>query len=145
MTHKTFTLKPSAVERKWVIIDASEAPLGRVATAAAKHLIGKYKPTYTAHIDGGDFVIVINAAKTVTTGNKTANKMYYRHTGFPGGIKDTSLEDMLIKNPGKVIEQAVKGMLPKNKLVADRMKRLKIFAGDVHNHEAQQPVKIGVM
>lgn len=143
-TNKTFTLKPSAVDRKWVILDAAEAPLGRMATLAASHLMGKYKPTYTAHIDNGDFVVVINAGKLVTTGNKTATKTYYRYSGFPGGMKSASLEEVMAKNPNRAVEQAIRGMLPKNKLLDDRMKRLKVYAGDTHNHSAQQPVKIGV-
>jgi large subunit ribosomal protein L13 len=141
---KTFSIKPSEVTREWVVIDASEAPLGRVATTAAKRLIGKHKPTYTAHIDGGDYVIVINADKLVVTGDKETGKIYYRHSGFPSGITATTLAEQRIKDPTKVIVDAVKGMLPKNKLVSDRLIRLKVYAGPEHTHAPQQPVKIKV-
>ncbi len=141
---KTFTQKPADVSRKWLLVDASEAPLGRVATTVAKYLIGKYKPTYTAHIDGGDYVVVINADKLVVTGNKLEAKMYYRHSGFPGGIKQRSLKDQLSIDSTKVILDAVSGMLPKNKLVEGRLKRLKIYAGAEHAQAPQSPVKIEV-
>src|SRR2546430_8931644 len=113
---KTFSIKPDQISVQWVLIDASEAPLGRVAGTIAGYLIGKSKPTYTPHIDGGDYVVVINAGKLVTTGNKETGKVYYRHSGFPGGITATSLGAQLEKDPTKVIVAAVKGMLPKNKL-----------------------------
>lgn len=142
--HKTFNLKSAEVTREWVVLDAAEAPLGRIATAAAKRLIGKHKPTYTAHVDGGDFVIIVNAAKTVVTGTKETTKAYYRHSGFPGGIKAENFKDALAKDPSKVLVAAVRGMLPKNKLIDDRLKRLKVYAAETHNHEAQKPVKIGV-
>lgn len=141
---KTFNQKPADVTRKWVLVDAAEAPLGRLATTAAKHLIGKYKPTYTAHVDGGDYVVVINAANLVATGNKLDAKKYYRHSGFPGGIKERTLQEQLSKDPAKVIQQAVQGMLPKNKLIEARLKRLKIYAGAEHANSAQSPVKIEV-
>jgi large subunit ribosomal protein L13 len=141
---KTFSLKSSDVKRNWVLIDASEAPLGRVATVIAGRLIGKYKPTYTPHIDDGDFVVVVNADKLIVTGNKEIAKTYYRHSGYPGGIKSASLAEARAKNSSKVIADAVKGMLPKNKLSADRMGRLKVFADESHTHEAQKPRKIGV-
>lgn len=141
---KTYSQKPAEVTRKWIVLDASEATLGRVATAAAKYLIGKYKPTYTPHIDGGDYVIIVNAAKLVVTGEKATDKKYYNYSGFPGGLKETSLADALQKNPAKVIEAAVAGMIPKNKLQSLRMLRLKVYAGETHNHEAQKPVKMGV-
>lgn len=144
MNAKTYSQKPSEVTRRWVLIDASEAPLGRVATKIAEYLIGKYKPDYTPHIDGGDYVVVINAAQTVVTGNKETGKIYYRHTGFPGGIKDATLAEVREKFPERIIENAVKGMLPKNKLAAERMKRLKIFAGNEHAHAAQSPEKVEV-
>src|SRR5688572_2120615 len=136
MNLKTFNIKPSQVTREWVVIDAAEAPLGRVATVAAKHLIGKYKPTYTPHIDGGDFVIVINATKAVVTGNKETAKKYYNYSGFPGGLTEASFKELMVKDPSRVITDAIKGMLPKNKLVADRLKRLKVYELDSHNHEA---------
>ena len=141
---KTYSQKPSEVSRRWILIDASEAPLGRVSTEIAKYLIGKYKPTYTAHIDGGDYVIVINAEKAVVTGDKETGKVYYRHTGFPGGIKDETLAEVRTKYPERIIENAVKGMIPKNKLSAERLKRLRVFAGSEHTHTAQTPEKVEV-
>jgi len=141
---KTYSQKPSEVSRRWVLFDASELPLGRLATEIAKHLTGKYKPTYTPHVDGGDYVVVINAAQTVVTGDKETNKKYYRHTGFPGGIKDATLAEVREHFPERIIENAVKGMLPKNKLQAERMKRLRIFAGAEHTHAAQTPEKVEV-
>jgi len=141
---KTYSQKPSEVTRKWVLFDASELPLGRLATKIADHLTGKYKPTFTPHTDGGDYVVVINAAKTVVTGDKETGKVYYRHTGFPGGIKDASLAEVRAKFPERIIEEAVKGMLPKNKLQAERMKRLRVFAGEEHAHTAQNPKKVEV-
>jgi large subunit ribosomal protein L13 len=142
---KTFSQKSADVTRRWILIDASTAPLGRVATVVAKHLIGKYKPTYTAHVDGGDYVVIVNAEKVVVTGNKETDKIYYRHTGFPGGIKDATLAEVREKFPERILEAAVKGMLPKNKLSPERMKRLKIYAGPEHNHAAQTPEKVEVM
>lgn len=144
MAGKTYTQKPSDVNRRWILIDASTAPVGRVATVIAKHLIGKYKPTYTPHIDGGDYVVVINAKDAVVTGNKETGKVYYRHSGFPGGIKDASLKEVREKFPERIIENAVKGMLPKNKLSPERMKRLRVFAGSDHAHTAQTPEKVEV-
>jgi large subunit ribosomal protein L13 len=141
---KTFVQKPAQVTRKWVLVDASEATLGRVATTIAKYLIGKYKPTYTAHVDGGDYVVVINAKNLQVTGNKLTDKKYYRHSGFPGGIKERSLAQQLDIDATKVIVDAVRGMLPKNKLVDDRLKRLKVYADDAHTHAPQQPVKVEV-
>ncbi len=141
---KTYSQKPAEVERKWILIDATDATLGRVATAVAKYLIGKYKTTYTPHVDGGDNVVVINAAKAKITGDKEIAKRYYRHTGFPGGIKHLTLKEMREKHPERIIELAVKGMLPKNKLQADRLKRLKVYAGSEHNHAAQKPQKVEV-
>lgn len=144
MNAKTYSQKPSEVTRRWILIDASSAPLGRVSTEIAKYLIGKYKPSYTPHIDGGDYVVVINAKDTVVTGDKETGKIYYRHSGFPGGIKDATLKEVREKFPERIIENAVKGMLPKNKLAAERMKRLKIFAGEEHAHTAQTPEKVEV-
>lgn len=141
---KTYSQKPSEVNRRWILIDAKDAPLGRVATQIAKYLIGKYKPTYTPHIDGGDYVIVINASETVVTGDKETGKIYYRHSGFPGGIKDASLAEVREKFPERIIENAVKGMIPKNKLSSERMKRLRVFAGSEHTHTAQTPEKVEV-
>lgn len=141
---KTFSQKPSEVSREWFLVDAAELPLGRLATIIADKLIGKNKPTYTPHIDGGDYVVVINAANLVVTGDKETGKIYYRHSGFPGGIKDATLAEVREKFPERIIEKAVQGMLPKNKLSADRMARLKIFAGSEHAHTAQQPKKVEV-
>lgn len=141
---KTFVQKPSEVIRKWVQIDASEATLGRVATTVATYLIGKYKPTYTAHVDGGDFVVVVNADKLVVTGDKMEDKKYYRHSGFPGGIKERSLKEQIARDSSKVIIDAVRGMLPKNKLVDARLKRLKVYPGADHSHAPQQPQAVKV-
>ena len=141
---KTFIQKPADVTRRWILIDATSAPLGRVATEVAKNLIGKYKPTYTPHVDGGDYVIVINAKDTVVTGEKETDKIYYRHSGFPGGIKDAQLKEVREKFPERIIENAVRGMLPKNKLSPERMARLRVFSGSEHTHEAQKPEKVEV-
>lgn len=141
---KTYSQKPSEVTRQWLLIDAAASPLGRTATLAAHYLIGKYKPNYTPHIDGGDYVIVINAKKTVVTGNKEVIKKYYRHSGFPGGIKEASVSEIREKFPERLIENAVRGMLPKNKLSDQRMKRLRIFTGSDHTHTAQTPLKVEV-
>lgn len=141
---KTYSQKPSEVTRRWILIDASQAPLGRTATQISKYLIGKYKPSYTPHIDGGDYVVVINAASVPVTGNKELDKKYYRHSGFPGGITEARLEEVREKFPERIIEAAVKGMLPKNKLAADRLARLKVFAGAEHAHAAQKPEKVEV-
>ena len=141
---KTYSQKPSEITRRWILIDASEAPLGRVSTVIAKYLIGKYKPTYTPHMDGGDYVVVINAKNAVVTGDKETGKVYYRHSGYPGGISDETLSERREKYPERIIEAAVKGMLPKNKLAADRMARLRIFAGSEHAHTAQTPEKVEV-
>lgn len=141
---KTYSQKPSEITRRWILIDAADAPLGRVATQISKYLIGKYKPTYTPHMDGGDYVVVINAEKAVVTGNKETGKVYYRHSGFPGGIKDATLAEVREKHPERIIAAAVKGMVPKNKLAAERMKRLRIFAGTEHTHTAQTPEKVEV-
>ena len=141
---KTFSQKPAEVKREWFLVDASELPLGRLATIIANKLIGKSKPTYTPHVDGGDYVVVINAAQVVVTGDKETGKIYYRHSGFPGGIKDATLAEVREKFPERIIEAAVQGMLPKNKLSADRMGRLKVFAGSEHAHTAQTPKKVEV-
>ena len=141
---KTYSQKPSEVSREWFLVDAAELPLGRLATIIADKLIGKNKPSYTPHIDGGDYVVVVNAANLVVTGVKETGKIYYRHSGFPGGIKDATLAEVREKFPERIIEKAVQGMLPKNKLSADRMARLKIFAGAEHAHTAQTPKKVEV-
>jgi large subunit ribosomal protein L13 len=141
---KTYSQKPTEVSREWFLVDASELPLGRIATIVADKLIGKNKPTYTPHIDGGDYVVVINAANVVVTGNKETGKVYYRHSGFPGGIKDATLAEVREKFPERIIEKAVQGMLPKNKLSPERMARLRVFAGAEHTHAAQTPKKVEV-
>ncbi len=141
---KTYSQKPSEVSREWFLVDAAELPLGRLATIIADKLIGKNKPTYTPHIDGGDYVVVINAANLVVTGDKETGKIYYRHSGFPGGIKDATLAEVREKFPERIIEKAVQGMLPKNKLSPERMNRLRIFPGAEHTHTAQQPKKVEV-
>src|ERR1044072_7793423 len=141
---KKYSKNPTEVTRRWILIDASSAPLGRVSTQIAKYLIGKYKPSYTPHIDGGDYVVVINAKDAVVTADKEPGKVYYRHSGFPGGIKDATLKEVREKFPERIIENAVKGMLPKNKLAAERMKRLRVFPGSDHAHTAQTPEKVEV-
>jgi large subunit ribosomal protein L13 len=141
---KTYSAKPTDVTRAWYVVDASEAPIGRVATKIATLLTGKGKPQFTKHIDCGDFVVVINAEKVVATGDKLNKKMYYHHSHFPGGLKSASLAEKLEKDPTFVITNAVRGMLPVNKLRDDRLKRLKVYAGSEHNHAPQQPVTISV-
>jgi large subunit ribosomal protein L13 len=136
---KTYSAKPSEVVRKWYVIDASQAPLGRVATQIATLLTGKGKPMFTHHIDCGDFVVVINAANIVVTGDKMKDKMYYSYSGFPGGLRERTMTEQMQKDPLLVIEKSVKGMLPVNKLRPARLARLKIYAGADHNHEAQKP------
>jgi large subunit ribosomal protein L13 len=141
---KTYSAKPTDVTRRWILIDAADAPLGRISTVIATYLTGKNKPMYTPHIDCGDYVVVINAAKVPVTGNKLQDKMYYRYSGFPSGLKEATLQEKLDKNPADVIELAVKGMLPKNKLAPARLARLRVFADENHEHTAQQPQKVEV-
>ncbi len=135
----TYMAKPGAVERKWYVIDATGLRVGRLATEIAVLLRGKHKPEFTPHVDVGDFVVVINADKVVFTGKKLHDKMYYRHSGYPGGLKTTSAAQMLEKHPERVMEMAVKGMLPHNSLGADQYRKLKVYAGPNHPHAAQQP------
>jgi large subunit ribosomal protein L13 len=137
--NKTFSAKPSDVTRNWYVIDASQAPLGRISTEAAQLLTGKKKAIFTSHIDCGDYVVIINASNLQVTGQKMTDKKYYHHTGFPGGIKEAALRDVMAKNPAKAIEKSIRGMLPVNKLRADRLKRLKVYADDNHKHQAQNP------
>lgn len=141
---RTFSAKPTDVTRKWYVIDASEAPMGRVATKAATLLTGKEKPMFTKHIDTGDFVVVINAGQTVVTGKKADDKMYYKHSGFPGGLKELTFTEVMAKDPTKAMTLAIRGMLPVNKLRDGRLARLKVYAGAEHNHEAQKPEAISV-
>ena len=139
---KTYSQKSSEISREWYLIDASTMPLGKLAVVIADKLMGKSKVTYTPHIDNGDYVVVINAKNLVVTGNKMTEKMYHHHSGFPGGLRSLKLEEVIEKNPSLAIKEAVKGMLPKNKLAADRLARLRIFDGAEHTHTAQQPKEI---
>ncbi len=139
---KTYSQKASEIKRDWYLVDASTMPLGKIAVIIADKLMGKSKVTYTPHIDNGDYVVVINAKDVVVTGDKMVQKKYYRHSMYPGGLSELKLEEVIEKDPARVIREAVKGMLPKNKLAADRMKRLRVFAGTEHTHEAQNPKEI---
>jgi large subunit ribosomal protein L13 len=139
---KTYHAKAGEVEREWLLVDATDATLGRLASEIAQILKGKRKPQYTRHVDTGDFVIVINASKIKLTGNKLTDKEYFRHTGFPGGLKSQTLGDLLAKDPRRVIEHAVKGMLPKNTLGRAQGMKLKVYAGPEHPHAAQKPRQI---
>jgi large subunit ribosomal protein L13 len=141
---KTYSAKPTDVTRKWYVIDAAEAPLGRISTVAATLLTGKGKPMFTKHIDVGDYVIVINTDNLVVTGKKLEQKMYYRHSGYPGGLREAQLKDKMAKDSTEVIVKAIRGMLPVNKLRPGRLERLKVYAGNEHNHEAQKPVAYSV-
>ena len=136
---KSFNAKPHEVERKWYIVDAEGKKLGRLASEVASILRGKRKPIYTPHVDTGDFVIVINAEKIVLTGKKLEQKMYRHHSGHPGGLKEVPYKDLMAKKPEKAIELAVKGMLPKNSLGRQMYKKLKVYSGTEHNHQAQMP------
>jgi large subunit ribosomal protein L13 len=136
---KTFVAKPETVKRDWYVVDAEGKTLGRIATEIARRLRGKHKAEYTPHVDTGDYIIVINAEKVTVTGNKTQDKMYYAHTGFPGGLKSINFEKLQAKKPEMIIEKAVKGMLPKGPLGRDMYRKLKVYAGSEHAHAAQQP------
>jgi large subunit ribosomal protein L13 len=136
---RTFTAKKEEIERGWYVVDAEGQTLGRLASKIAPILKGKHKPIYTPHLDCGDFVVVINADKVRVTGRKMDQKFYYRHSGYPGGIKSISLRDQLAQHPERVVQAAVRGMLPKNKLGRKMIKKLKVYAGDSHPHSAQQP------
>ncbi len=136
---KTYVVKGSEIKREWYVVDAAGQTLGRLATTVANVLRGKHKPTYTPGLDVGDFVIVVNADKIVVTGDKLEQKKYYRYSGYPGGLRETSLAVMLRNHPTRVIELAVKGMLPKNRLGRAMIKKLKVYAGETHPHAAQQP------
>ena len=139
---KTYSQKSSEIKRDWYLIDASTLSLGKLAVVIADKLMGKSKVTYTPHIDNGDYVVVINAKNIQVTGNKMTDKMYYRHSGFPGGLTELKLEEIIEKDPSYAIKEAVKGMLPKNKLAADRLARLRVFNGAEHTHAAQNPKEI---
>lgn len=139
---KTYSQKGSEIKREWWVIDAASMPLGKLAVVIADKLMGKSKVTYTPHIDNGDYVVVTNAKNLVVTGDKMVAKKYYRHSGYPGGIKELKLEEVIEKDASRAIREAVKGMLPKNKLAADRLKRLRVFNGAEHAHAAQNPKEI---
>jgi len=135
----TQSAKPAEVRRAWYLIDAEGKTLGRLASECARRLRGKHKPTYTPHVDTGDYLVIVNAEKVRVTGNKLSDKMYYRHTGYIGNLRSASLEQMLDKHPERVIQFAVKGMLPRNPLGRAMIKKMKVFAGPEHRHAAQQP------
>lgn len=139
---KTYFANSENIEHKWYVVDASGKVLGRMASQIAKYLRGKHKPEYTPHADAGDYIVVINASDVKVTGNKAEDKVYYRHSGYPGGIKETTFEKLIVKNPREVIERAVKGMLPKNPLGRAMLRKLKVYPGAEHPHEAQQPTVI---
>ena len=138
---KTYSLKKEKVERNWFVLDATDMVLGRLATKIADRIRGKDKPTFTPHTDGGDYVIVVNAEKIKVTGSKFNDKKYYRHSLYPGGLKVASFKELNEKNPERIIEEAVKGMLPKNKLGKSIIKKLKVFKGPKHDHESQKPME----
>ena len=136
---RTHSTKPSEIERQWYVVDAEGQTLGRLASEIAKIMKGKHKPIYSPHLDTGDYVVVINAEKIHVTGRKMDQKIYYRHSGYPGGLKEVTLREQLEKHPTRVIRSAVKGMLPHNPLGRSMLRKLKVYAGDVHPHQAQQP------
>jgi len=141
---KTYTARAEDMEREWFLVNAEGKTLGRLASEIAQVLRGKHKPIYTPHLDCGDYVIVVNAEKVRVTGRKLDQKMYYHHTGYPGGIKSISLRNQLQRHPERVLQAAVRGMLPKNRLGRRMLKKLKVYAGDSHPHEAQQPKMLEV-
>lgn len=136
---RTYTPRPGDVERTWYVIDATDVVLGRLASQVATILRGKHKPTFAPHADNGDFVVVVNAAKVALTGTKRADKRVYRHSGYPGGLRSVAVGDLLEKRPERVVEQAVRGMLPKTSLGRDQLRKLKVYGGPEHPHAAQQP------
>lgn len=136
---KTQSTKPADVRRDWLLVDAAEKTLGRIATEIAVRLRGKHKPEFTPHVDTGDYIVVINAEKVRVTGNKLSDKVYWRHSGYPGGIRGVALRDQLERHPERVIEAAVRGMLPRNPLGRAMFRKLKVYAGGEHPHSAQQP------
>ena len=141
---RTYSAKLETVERDWYVVDATDRPLGRLASEIAKRLRGKHKPVFTPHVDTGDYIIVINAEKIGVTGKKRTDKIYYRHSGYPGGIKSMSLEKMLARVPERVLEIAVKGMLPKGPLGRAMYRKLRVYAGGDHKHAAQQPKTLSI-
>ncbi len=144
MKAKTYSEKPADVKRQWYLIDASKAPLGRVSTRAAALLIGKGKPTFTPHVDGGDYVVIINADKLVVSGSKMTDKIYYNHSGYPSGLRKRSLNVVMKSDPTEAITSSVRGMLPVNKLRDGRLARLKVYSGDQHKHLPQQPIEVNM-
>lgn len=136
---KTFSAKPDSVQRDWYVVDATGKTLGRLASEIATRLRGKHKPEYTPHVDTGDYIVVVNAEKVHVTGNKASDKIYYRHSGFPGGLKTTNFQMLIEKQPQRAIELAVKGMMPRNPLGRAMLGKLKVYAGSEHPHSAQQP------
>jgi len=141
---KTFSAKLESVERDWYVVDAEGKTLGRLATEVARRLRGKHKPEYTPHVDTGDYIVIVNAEKIRVTGNKTKDKLYHRHTGYPGGLKTVSFEQLIERAPERAIETAVKGMLPRNPLGRAMYRKLKVYAGTEHPHAAQQPVPLEI-
>ncbi|MBV1929615.1 MAG: 50S ribosomal protein L13 [Gammaproteobacteria bacterium] len=141
---KTFSAKPETVQHDWYVVDAADKTLGRLASDIATRLRGKHKPEYTPHVDTGDYIVVVNAEKVRVTGKKATDKMYYHHTGFPGGIKSISFEKLVDKAPTRALEKAVKGMLPKGPLGRAMYSKLKVYAGDAHPHSAQQPQALNI-
>jgi len=139
---KTFSAKPETVVQDWYVVDAEGKTLGRLSTEIARRLRGKHKPEYTPHVDTGDYIVVVNAEKVRVTGNKASDKMYYRHSGYPGGIKSMSFKQLIDRAPERAIETAVKGMLPRNPLGREMYRKLKVYAGTEHPHAAQQPVPL---
>jgi len=137
--NKTFSPKPGDIEHAWFVVDATDLPLGRLASEVAQILRGKHKPTYAPHVDGGDFVVVLNADKVAVTSDKSQTKIYYRHSGYPGGIKAETFESLIERRPEAVVERAVTGMLPKNRLGRQMARKLKVYAGPSHPHAAQKP------
>lgn len=140
----TFVAKPETVQRDWYVIDAEGKTLGRLATEVATRLRGKHKPEYTPHVDTGDYIIIVNAEKVTVTGRKAQDKIYYSHSGYPGGIKEISFEKLIAKKPEMVIQKAVKGMLPRGPLGRAMFRKLKVYAGAEHNHVAQQPKQLEI-
>lgn len=141
---KTISAKKENVTRSWYVVDATDKTLGRLSTEIANRLRGKHKPEFTPHVDTGDYIVVVNAEKIVVTGNKTTDKLYHHHTGYPGGIKSISFDKLIDKAPERIIEKAVKGMMPKNKLSRSMMSKLKVYAGNEHPHSAQQPTPLDI-
>lgn len=141
---KTISIRKEDVQRNWYLVDATGKTLGRLSSEIAKRLRGKHKPEFTPHVDGGDYIVVVNAKKVRVTGNKLRDKAYHRHSGYPGSLKTVTLGDLLEKSPERVIEVAVKGMMPKNKLSRAMLTKLKVYAGDEHPHGAQQPAPLDI-